>query len=164
MAILFKSLLCNPVQLLAFGFGAGLAPKAPGTFGTLVAIPLYLALYALHLSVIAYIAIVLVMAIAGIWICGQTANELGIHDFGGIVWDEIVGMLCALIALPQHWIVIVLAFGLFRLFDIVKPWPICWLDKIVPGGTGIMLDDVLAGLTTCAILHLFVAKDWLPLS
>jgi len=157
----FTGLLRRPLHFLAFGFGAGLAPKAPGTFGTLVALPVYLLLQ-LPASDLFYLITVVIMALLGIPICGRTAKDIGVHDHGGIVWDEITGFLVALIALPAHWLIVILAFALFRLFDILKPWPISWLDKNVQGGPGIMLDDIVAGLFSCAILHLLLALGWLP--
>ena len=93
------------------------------------------------------------MAVVGIWICGQTARDLGVHDHGGIVWDEIVGMLIALTAAPPGWLWLVAGFAMFRLFDVVKPWPISTLDREVGGGLGIMLDDILAGLCALAVLQ-----------
>ena len=139
-------------HLLAFGFGAGLAPVAPGTAGTLVAVPLYLALAALPLA--AYLVVVTAAFAFGIWLCGRSAAALGVHDHSGIVWDELVGywVTMALVA-PGAWQV-VLGFLLFRLFDVWKPWPIGVLDRRVRGGLGIMLDDVLAGVFAAACLVL----------
>jgi phosphatidylglycerophosphatase A len=132
------------VLLLAFGFGSGLAPKAPGTIGTLAAIPLYLLLAKLPL--IGYVLVVLLSFMVGCWLCGEAAKQLGVHDFGGIVWDEFVGYWITMFAAPAGWLWIALGFVLFRLFDIWKPWPIRLADKQVQGGLGIMLDDVLAGI------------------
>lgn len=157
----FSRLLRHPVELLAFGLGAGLSPKAPGTVGTLAALPFYAGLYGLPNAY--YVVVVLLLALTGIWICGRTAKNIGTDDPAGIVWDEIVGMLCALIALPADALIVLLAFILFRIFDILKPWPIGWCDEKVHGGLGIMLDDILAGLLSCAILHVVVALGWLPL-
>lgn len=137
------ALLRNPVHLLAFGFGSGLAPKAPGTFGTLAALPFYLLLAQLSLAGYA-LALVLAFGL-GIWICDKTAQDLGVHDHGGIVWDEFVGLWITLFVAPAGWWWIVTGFLLFRLFDILKPFPISWFDKNVKGGLGIMLDDALAG-------------------
>jgi phosphatidylglycerophosphatase A len=136
--------LRNPLHLLAFGFGSGLAPKAPGTLGTLVAVPLYLLLQGLPLVV--YLSLVLTGFLAGIWICGRTSRDLGVHDHGGIVWDEIIGYLLTMALAPSGWEWVLLGFLLFRFFDILKPWPIRWFDQRVPGGFGIMFDDLLAGL------------------
>jgi phosphatidylglycerophosphatase A len=94
---------------------------------------------------------------AGVWICGEAARRLGVHDHPAIVWDEIAGMMVAMLAAPQGWSWTVLAFALFRLFDIVKPWPIREIDHGIRGGAGIMLDDVLAGIL--AALGLFLARS-----
>lgn len=141
----------NPAHLLAFGLGAGAAPKAPGTAGTLVAVPLYLLVSGLPLW--AYLAITVAAFLAGIWICGLTAEDLGTHDHPGIVWDEVVGFLVTMTAAPAGWAWLVAGFALFRGFDILKPWPIHWLDARVGGGLGIMLDDLAAGLFAFAVLQ-----------
>ena len=130
--------------MLAFGFGSGLSPKAPGTVGTIAAIPLWLLLA--QLPQIPYILVVAAAALIGISICGVVADRLGVHDHGGIVWDEFVGLWIAMAFLPPTYVSLALGFVLFRLFDIIKPWPISWLDKHVGGGLGIMIDDVVAGL------------------
>tara|TARA_R110000772_G_scaffold41479_4_gene96353 strand:- start:11509 stop:11979 length:471 start_codon:yes stop_codon:yes gene_type:complete len=138
------SLLKNPVHLLSVGFGSGLAPKAPGTFGTIAALPFW---YVLQFLPPAYYVVVLILAfILGVYLCGATADALGVHDHGGIVWDEFVGLWIALFMVPMNIWWIVLGFALFRLFDIWKPWPIRVLDAKVHGGFGIMIDDVLAGV------------------
>jgi len=143
-----------PAQFLAVGFGSGLAPVAPGTFGTLPALLLWVPMSHLHWS--AYLAVVAVMALAGIWICEQASIAAGVNDHGSIVWDEIVGYLVAVFAIPFSFGAMLLAFLLFRLFDIFKPWPVSWADTKVKGGLGVMLDDVLAGLYCCALLHLLL--------
>ena len=138
------SLLKNPVHLLSVGFGSGLAPKAPGTFGTIAALPFW---YVLQFLPPAYYVVVLILAfILGVYLCGATADALGVHDHGGIVWDEFVGYWITMFMAPAGWFWVLLGFGLFRLLDIVKPWPISWVDKELKGGLGIMLDDVLAGI------------------
>ncbi|MCG8427641.1 MAG: phosphatidylglycerophosphatase A [Chromatiales bacterium] len=134
----------DPVHLLAFGLGSGAAPKAPGTFGTLAAIPLYLLVS--DLSPGFYVLLLALMFVMGIWLCQRTSDDLGVHDHGGIVWDEWVGFLLTMFNAPAGWLWIVIGFLLFRLFDILKPWPINWLDRKVSGGLGIMLDDILAGV------------------
>jgi phosphatidylglycerophosphatase A len=149
------TLLRSPVQLIAFGFGSGLAPKAPGTFGTLAALLPYLLLAGL--SPPAYAMVVVLATVAGAYVCGQASRELGVHDHGGIVWDEFVGLWIALFAVPFEMRWVALGFLLFRLFDIAKPWPIGWLDRRVGGGWGIMLDDVVAGVFACAAVHLIMA-------
>jgi phosphatidylglycerophosphatase A len=148
----FKDLTAHPVNFLSLGFGSGLSPVAPGTFGTLVAVPLYL-LFA-QLDIALYIGLTLLITLVGIWFCDVTANNLGVHDHSGIVWDEIAGYLITMIAAPPGWVWVVVGFVLFRLFDILKPWPIRWLDKHVQGGFGIMIDDVLAGIMSLLVLQL----------
>ncbi|GLP96877.1 phosphatidylglycerophosphatase A family protein [Paraferrimonas sedimenticola] len=139
-----KLSLSNPIHFLALGFGSGLAPKAPGTFGTLAALPLYWLMADLSLGV--YLAITLVVCIAGIYICDKASKDMGVHDHGAIVWDEVAGLLITFIMLPTGWIWWLIGFALFRLFDILKPWPIRWLDARVHGGFGIMIDDIIAGI------------------
>ncbi|MFP4243754.1 MAG: phosphatidylglycerophosphatase A [Ectothiorhodospira sp.] len=145
------SILRDPVHLLAFGFGSGLSPRAPGTAGTLAAVPLFLLLQGLPLWT--YLLVTTLAAVAGVWLCGESARRLGVHDHPGIVWDEIVGLWITLIAVPAGWPWILAGFVLFRLFDILKPWPIGWLDRHMGGGIGIMLDDVLAGLYALGVLQ-----------
>lgn len=139
-----KTVLSSPVHFLAFGFGSGLSPKAPGTMGTLAAIPLYLLLVQLPLW--GYVLVSLLVAVAGVWICRESSRRLGVHDHGGIVWDEFSGFFLTMLAAPQGWKWIMLGFVLFRLFDIWKPWPIRLADSKVEGGFGIMLDDWLAAI------------------
>ncbi len=93
----------------------------------------------------------------GIWICGKTAEDMGVHDDSSIVWDEVAGMLITMLAVPLSWQTLLMGFVLFRFFDILKPWPISYLDKHVHGGFGIMIDDVLAGLFALFIIHLGLA-------
>lgn len=140
----FNYLAKRPTELLAFGFGSGLSPVAPGTLGTLVAVPIYLVMA--HLPLELYVALVGTAAFLGVYICGYTTSQLGVHDHPGIVWDEFVGFWITMAAAPEGWYWIILGFAIFRLIDIVKPWPISVADKKVHGGFGIMLDDVLAGL------------------
>jgi phosphatidylglycerophosphatase A len=136
------SVLKNPVHVLATGFGSGCAPFAPGTFGTLVAVP-FAWLGAGFAWPIRGLAVAALFGV-GIWICAASARRLGVHDHPGIVWDEIVGYLATALAAPPGLGGLVAAFGLFRLFDIVKPWPIRDLDHSLHGGLGIMLDDLAA--------------------
>lgn len=149
----FSTLLTRPVQLLALGFGSGLAPKAPGTFGTLAAIPFFFLL--LLLPIWDYVLVVVVSTVLGIYLCQSAADDFGVHDHPAIVWDEFVGLWIALFPLvfvPFEWHWLVAGFLLFRFFDILKPWPISYIDKHVHGGLGIMLDDVLAGLAAAVVL------------
>ena len=148
---LSRTVLTSPVHFLAFGFGSGLSPKAPGTMGTLAAIPLYLLL--MNLPLTSYLLAVLLISVAGIWICGESSRRLGVHDHGGIVWDEFAGFLLTMTAAPQGWQWVVLGFALFRLFDIWKPWPVRVADRQLHGGLGIMLDDILAGIYAWLVLQ-----------
>ena len=147
----FKQLLGNPVHFLAFGFGSGLFAKAPGTAGTLLGILAWM--FLVNLSLVTYIIVIVIAALAGIYFCGKTARDLNVHDHSGIVWDEIVGIWLAMILVPVTWGWIFVSFLLFRFFDILKPWPISWIDKNISGGIGIMADDLLAGGFTAIILY-----------
>lgn len=138
-------------HFLAFGFGAGKAPVAPGTFGTLVGIAAYLLLQ--PLSAASYAVTVLALFALGVWLCQVTERDLGVHDHPGIVWDEIVGYLITMFMAPAGWIWIVAGFVLFRLFDIWKPFPIRQIERRIRGGFGNMLDDALAGLYSLAAMH-----------
>ena len=143
--------LKNPAHFCALGFGSGLIPVMPGTFGSLAAIPLLL--LTLALPVWLYIVITAVIAVLGIYVCGKTATDMQVHDHGSIVWDEVAGMFCTFILVPLTPIHLLAGFVLFRIFDILKPWPIFIIDKRLHGGTGIMLDDLLAGFMACISLH-----------
>jgi len=135
----------NFYHFLGFGFGSGLSPFAPGTMGTIAAIPVYL-LMVFYLPQWLYIGLTILFLLIGIKICDKVSEDLQVHDFSGIVWDEIVGYLITMMFFPFSWTMLILGFVLFRCFDIIKPWPINWLDKKVSGGLGIMVDDVLAGI------------------
>ena len=150
---LTRQVLTDPVHLLAFGFGTGLAPLAPGTVGSLLGVAL--AWLTLNLGVITQIGCAAALFVAGIWICGESSRRLGIHDHGGIVWDEITGMYVTLLVAPITITAWILAFLLFRAFDIVKPWPIRDLDHRLGGGLGIMLDDLVAALYAAILLALY---------
>ena len=158
-AISFKQLK-DPVVLIAVGFGSGLAPKAPGTAGTLLAVPLYVLMQPMPL--ISYMLITTCLFISGIWICTYTAEKFGVHDHPSIVIDEIAGYLITMTAAPEGWLAIIAGFILFRLFDAVKPWPVSWFDRNINGGLGIMLDDVVAGIMVMAVMHgLLYLTIWL---
>ncbi len=146
----FKSLIKRPACFVAYGFGAGLAPKAPGTIGTLVALPIYWLIQ--NWSLTAYLALIMGMFIAGIWLCQKASDWLKQDDASGIVWDEIVGYLVAMTFAPTGWQWMLLGFVLFRFFDILKPWPVSLADKKLHGGLGVMLDDVIAGLYAAVFL------------
>jgi len=152
MPTLPKPSLTNPIHMLAFGLGSGLAPKAPGTFGTLAALPIYWWLLA-DLAPWVFALITLLTFVLGVYVCEKTSQDLGVHDHGGIVIDEWVGMWITLFLLPKSLFWLALAFVLFRFFDIIKPWPIKWLDQHVKGGFGIMIDDVLAGVMAWLVLQ-----------
>jgi phosphatidylglycerophosphatase A len=156
----WRFLLEHPAHFFAFGFGAGLARKAPGTYGTLVALPLYHWLLAWGLSAGMIALLCLPLFVFGIWVCDKSCRSLGVHDHGGIVWDEIVAMLLVLTAVPVSLTAWIVAFALFRLFDIVKPWPIRWLDAKVHGGFGVMLDDLVAALFAMVVLRLLLPWLW----
>lgn len=141
----------DPVYFIAFGFGSGLMPKAPGTWGTLAAIPLYLLIANLPLWL--YSVLVIVAFAAGVWISERVSRDLGEHDYAGIVWDEVVGYLLTMLMAPKGLLWIILGFILFRIFDILKPQPIRYIDKHVKGGFGIMLDDVLAAIPAWLIMQ-----------
>jgi phosphatidylglycerophosphatase A len=147
----FRQLLGNPVHFLAFGFGSGLFTKAPGTAGTLLGILAWM--FLVKLSLVTYTIVIVIAALAGIYFCGKTARDLNVHDHSGIVWDEIVGIWLAMILVPVTWGWVFVGFLLFRFFDILKPWPISWIDKNISGGIGIMADDLLAGGFTAIILY-----------
>ncbi|MEM6639301.1 MAG: phosphatidylglycerophosphatase A [Pseudomonadota bacterium] len=148
------SQLRDPVLFLAFGFGSGLAPKAPGTAGTLAAVPLFLAVAAAGQG--AVLLVTAVLCVAGIWLCGRAAERLDCHDHPGIVWDEFAGLFITLSVVPPTALNIVFGFVFFRLFDVLKPWPIRAVDHSMSGGLGIMLDDVIAGVFAAAALLLTV--------
>ena len=149
-ALLNKVALRSPDGLLAFGFGSGLSPFAPGTMGTLIAIPFAFALKGLEAPAF-WVALFLLFWL-GVYVCDRVSQKLGVHDHGGIVWDEFVGFWITMAFLPVSYVTLLLGFILFRLFDIFKPWPISWLDKHVGGGLGIMIDDVVAGLAAAGCI------------
>lgn len=133
----------HPAYFLAFGFGSGLSKWAPGTMGSLMAIPLY-GLLLLFLSPMLIFLVAIVMFFLGAWAAEKTSCKLGLQDYSGIVIDEIVAMWMILAIAPQTWIGVAVSFILFRIIDILKPWPIHWFDQHVTGGLGVMLDDIIA--------------------
>lgn len=157
-ALLFKLNFKNPWHLMAVGFGSGLAPKAPGTFGSLAAAPLcFLMLLFCSKPVIA--AIALVVFILGCKACSEAEKAMGVHDHGGIVIDEFVGMFVTALTVPSEHALLgtVTTFVLFRIFDILKPFPVSLADKKVAGGFGIMLDDVVAAVYALICNYLLFA-------
>jgi len=146
-----RTVLSDPVHFLAFGLGSGLAPWAPGTAGTLLAVFLEWPLREQPMMLRAMVALILFLA--GVWICGESARRLGEHDHPGIVWDEIAGYFLTMLVAPAGWVWSVAGFVLFRLFDIIKPWPIREVDHRLHGGLGIMVDDTLAAVGAAVILY-----------
>lgn len=157
--------LSNPIHLAAVGFGSGLAPKAPGTFGTIAAIPVFYLLALL--SIEWYIGILVITSLIGFWLCDVTTKAMKVHDHKAIVWDEFVGywitMLPVLMlypeirsggSIPVLWVLV--GFALFRFFDVLKPFPISWLDRKVDGGFGIMIDDIVAGAFAAIGLYFLI--------
>jgi phosphatidylglycerophosphatase A len=138
-------LFAHPAHFIAFGFGAGLAKKAPGTWGTLVALPLFFALQLFGVPIITWLTIALLFGV-GVWASAVAGKALGVADHGGIVIDEVVAFMLVLAITPKTWLWVLFAFLLFRFFDIVKPWPISLADKKIKGGFGVMFDDLLAAL------------------
>lgn len=141
----------HPSYFIAFGFGSGLMPKAPGTWGTIAAIPVYLLFVNAGWQV--YLTLTIAAFILGVVTSNMVSRDLGMHDYSGIVWDEVVGYLLTMFLAPSGWLWMVLGFILFRLFDIWKPQPIRFVDKHVHGGLGIMLDDVLAAIPAWLIIQ-----------
>ena len=154
MTISKKEILCNPIFLLAFGFGSGFAPKAPGTAGTLLAVLIHLIL--VNLPPWIHGTIIFAAFFIGIWVCGRTAEYLGVHDHEGIVWDEFAGYWVMMFLVPSNWLWVSFGFVLFRILDIFKPWPISVVDRQVGGGLGIMLDDLLAGVMGAVCIHAII--------
>ena len=138
-----RFLLSHPAHFIALGFGTGLAPAAPGTFGTLIAIPLAWVLRT-YASDAVFLPVIGVLRLVGIWAAGVTGRALGVPDHGAIVWDEVVAFLLVLYFVGDSWLKIAVAFVLYRLFDIVKPPPIRQHDAAMKSGSGAMLDDLLA--------------------
>jgi phosphatidylglycerophosphatase A len=150
-AIPVSFLLARPAHVVALGFGAGLAPVAPGTFGTLVALPIAWLLQASGSDAV-YLAVTALLFVAGVFAADVTARDLGVADHGAIVIDEIVAFLVVLFFTPRTWLAQAGAFALFRLFDIVKPPPIREVDARMKGGFGVMLDDLLAAAYALLVL------------
>ncbi|NNE37266.1 MAG: phosphatidylglycerophosphatase A [Gammaproteobacteria bacterium] len=145
-------LLLNPVHLCSLGFGTGYSPKAPGTMGTMVGVLIYLLIRDIEL--IYYLVLTMGFLVAGILMCRYTSDALKVEDHPAIVWDEIVGYLITMCYAPVGWWWALVGFVLFRFFDILKPWPVNLADIRVKGGIGIMLDDVIAGIYSLAIMQI----------
>ena len=149
-----RSVWTDPIHFIACGFGVGVIPWMPGTFGTLAGVVLYWMLS--PLPVWAYVLITAVLVVIGVFICDKTNRDFGTDDHPAAVWDEIASFPIVMIAVPRTWYFILIGFLLFRFFDIVKPWPIGWIDKNIHGGVGVMLDDVVAALFSWVILQFVV--------
>lgn len=157
-----KKVWKNPAYFIAFGFGSGLSLLAPGTAGTVAAIPLYYIISGC--APLTYLGIVLLALIVGIWITDYVSKDMHIHDFNGIVWDEIVGFFITMFLIPCSLNTILLGFIFFRIFDVWKPWPIRVIDKSVQGGFGIMLDDVLAAIAANVSLQALIYSGFVQAS
>lgn len=144
----------DPANFFAFGLGSGLSPVMPGTVGTLAAVPFYVLMAAQAWWL--YALITVVAAVIGIYLCGKAAHNFNVHDHPGIVWDEFVGYWITMFLVPFSWQWMLIGFVIFRIFDMVKPWPISVADKKVHGGFGIMFDDVLAGIAACVTMHILM--------
>jgi phosphatidylglycerophosphatase A len=148
--------LKNPFVLLATGFGSGLAPKAPGTVGSLLALPIWWFLIA-DLPLPYQLGFVVGVTLLAVWVVDRACRAAGVGDASAFVLDEFVGQWAALVATPKSLLWVGVGFLLFRAFDIMKPWPVSWADRRVPGGLGVVLDDVLAGVLAAVVLQLSVA-------
>ncbi len=146
----------HPAHFIALGFGSGLAPKAPGTFGTLAALPIYALIMWLGGSTLSGATLLFITAtllfFIGIWASDVTGVALGVSDHSDIVIDEIAAFLLILVFAPPSWPWVVIAFVFFRVFDILKPWPISVADRRIKGGFGVMFDDLLAAIFTIICL------------
>ncbi|MBA2654352.1 MAG: phosphatidylglycerophosphatase A [Gammaproteobacteria bacterium] len=147
-----REVFTDPITFLSFGFGTGLLPSMPGTWGTLIAIPFYLLFRSFPWQL--YLALVLVTFVVGIWMCEQTEKKCGVHDDPGIVWDELVGYWTTMFLAPAGLFWVIIGFLLFRFFDIFKPWPIGWLNRHASGGWGVMIDDFVAGIFSFILLQI----------
>jgi phosphatidylglycerophosphatase A len=147
-----RFLFQHPAHFIAFGFGTGLAPKAPGTVGTLLGLPLFWLVAAAAPDLPNQIVLIVAAFVLGVWASARAGRALGVADHGGIVWDEIVAFALVLLFTPADWTWIAIAFALFRLFDILKPWPIRLADTRLKNGFGVMFDDLLAAAYAIAAL------------
>jgi phosphatidylglycerophosphatase A len=154
-----RFLVAHPAHFVALGFGIGLIPWAPGTFATAATLPLYWAL-ATFMSPLAIALLALPLFVLGVWACELTGRHLGIADHGGMVWDEIVAFLPLAALASASLTSLAVAFVLFRIFDIWKPFPIRQLERRVKGGFGVMIDDVVAAAYACALF--LAVKPWIP--
>jgi len=149
-----KLIFTNPIHFISFGFGSGLLPKAPGTYGTIAAIPFVLLMQ--YTPWYVYLLILIGVFAASIFMCDITAKALGVEDHPGIVLDEIVGLMVTMFLIPTGFYWLLAGFILFRIFDIWKPWPIKIIEKTFMGGLGIVMDDVVAGIYAWLVLQVFI--------
>lgn len=150
----FRFITSHPAYFIAFGFGSGLVPWAPGTIGTLVGFPCYALLRLAGIHGLWLALLCLPLFLLGVYVSEKADQALGVHDHGGANFDEVVAMLLILSITPDSWLAWLVAFVLFRLFDILKPWPIRWFDENVHGGLGVMLDDIVAAVPCMALIAL----------
>ena len=146
-----RFVLAHPARFIALGFGTGLAPVAPGTFGTLLAFPLFMLLDR-WLDPLPLFAVLAAFFATGVWACGRTGRDLGVADHGAMNWDEVVAMMLILLIIPNEWEWWLFAFGAFRFFDVVKPPPIRHFDRTMKGGLGVMFDDIVAAFYTLLLV------------
>ena len=149
----FKFIASRPAYFIAFGFGSGLSPFAPGTAGTLAAFPIYALLVLLGLGAPMFFALIAGLFLIGVWASHETGRALGVADYGGIVWDEIVAFLAILYFTPPSVAWFIAAFFIFRIFDIWKPFPIRYFDTHIKNGFGVMFDDALAAVYSIALIQ-----------
>ncbi len=151
----WRFVLSHPVHFLSFGFGSGLFPFGPGTAGTLAAFPVYFFLHHwFGQTDWIFLIFIAQLFLLGIWLCGKTGTALGVPDHSGIVFDEIVAFMLVLFFTPQGFFWQAVAFMLFRFFDILKPPPIAYYDRVLHGGFGVMFDDLLAAFYALICLAL----------
>jgi phosphatidylglycerophosphatase A len=153
--------LSHPTHFVALGFGVGLVPAAPGTFGTLLALPLFWLLHP-RLDAVDFLILLGTLYFLGVWACDRTGRDMGVEDHGSMVWDEVVAFLLVLFFTPPHIVWQAFAFVLFRLFDVLKPGPVRYVEKLFRGGFGVMVDDLAAAffsLICLALLRLLVPES-----
>ncbi|MEY4213586.1 MAG: hypothetical protein RL458_1812 [Pseudomonadota bacterium] len=158
-AALARFRLASPAHLLALGFGSGLFPRAPGTVGTLWAWCVFVALED-WLAPQHWLLLIAASFLIGVWACGRAARDVGVSDHSAIVWDEVVAFWLVLAFLPTDWLTQLVAFALFRFFDIAKPPPIGVVDARLKGGFGIMFDDLLAAFFTLFLFAIWRAAGF----
>jgi phosphatidylglycerophosphatase A len=152
----WKFVLSHPARFIAFGFGSGLSPFAPGTAGTLAGFPVFFLIIQLGLTPALYAGLIVALFLVGVWACEHVSRALGVDDFGGIVWDEIVAFLAILWFTPYSLAWFVAAFFIFRIFDVWKPFPIRYFDDTIKNGFGVMFDDALAAVYSVIVIKLLV--------